>query len=382
MTKPVNLSPLKHVLEYNPNFEFKSKSQSKIVVFTSINLNYLPKALAWAKSVKQHNPQWETHILLNDAVPKTVSTWPNIDIVFPISNLDIPNFHSWVFSHNAVELCTATKPFYAKYLLDKKYEFVFYFDPDTYIYSDLNFLINEMNNCDVLITPHCAQDSVNDLEIYYNEISSLAHGIFNLGFVGFKQSPIGHNVASFWKRRLLKYCQDDHARGLFTDQKWFNLVPVYFDNVKILKHKGCNTASWNISSRRITYKNNKWLAHKNQLIFFHFSGYDKNVPREMFDIFGQFSEGIEKLILNYDKTIKYFSSTYKECQSKWIYGYYDNGKPIKKSHRQHYRDNFELQTIFLYPFYTKKEPSYYKYSSNIAHLLKEKYPQNMIKKYY
>lgn len=36
------------------------KFDRRIVAYTSINLRYLPKALAWAQSVKQHSPDWET----------------------------------------------------------------------------------------------------------------------------------------------------------------------------------------------------------------------------------------------------------------------------------------------------------------------------------
>ena len=357
---------------------------SRIVAFTSINLRYLPKALAWARSVKQNNPEWETHILLNDAVPEDAGDWPNVDVVYPICHLNIPYLHSWIFMHNVVELCTATKPFYAKYLLESGYNYVFYFDPDTYVYHDLDLLIAEMEECDVLLTPHCTRDAIDDVEIHYNEISVLAHGVFNLGFIGLKQSVTGHTVADFWRRRLLRYCRDDHVRGLFNDQKWFNLVPVFFDKVKILKHDGCNTASWNISHRPVNYENGKWFSGKDRLVFFHFSGYDRNVPRAMFDIFGKFSKHIEILIEEYDRMVAEFSSIHKEWKSEWIYARYNNGELIKDEHREYYRNRFEIQLVFPYPFYSDAENSYRDHISRIGHQGMEEYinPSAMSRNYY
>ena len=337
------------------------KFDRRIVAYTSINLRYLPKALAWAQSVKQHSPDWETHILLNDAPPDGASFWPHVDVVYPVRNLDIPSLHSWLFAHDVEELCTATKPFYAKHLLDSGYDYVFYLDPDTRVYRDLDILLSEMEGCDVLLTPHCAAEAIRDSEILHSEISTLAHGVFNLGFIGFKQSPTAHRVASFWKRRLLTHCMKDHARGLWTDQKWLNLAPIYFDGVKICRHKGCNTASWNIAHRTIGRKSGQWTAGGEPLIFFHFSGYDRNVPRTMFDIFGKFNGDLERLIAEYDDIVSDFSSSHKEWKSAWAYGYYDNGEEVPNSHRQYYRNRRENMLVFPQPFYTRGDRSWLEY---------------------
>ena len=153
----------------------------------------------------------------------------------------------------------------------------------------------------------------------------------------------------------------DHARGLWTDQKWFNLVPIYFNNVNICKRKGFNTASWNISRRTISRKNGQWLAGGERLIFFHFSGYDHNLPRSMFDIFGQFNKDLEHLIAEYDNIVNDFSSSHKEWKSAWTYGRYDNGEEIPNSHREYYRNRGEHMLVFPQPFYTRGDRSWLEY---------------------
>jgi hypothetical protein len=327
-------------------------SGGRAVAFTSINLRYLPKALAWASSVKARNPDWETHILLNDAVPEGAADWPCVDVVFPINALGVPSFLPWAFGMRVVELCTATKPFYARRLLEAGYEHVFYFDPDTYVYNDLDLLVDAFGEDDVLITPHCTEPAVSEAEIHYNEMSSLAHGVFNLGFLGLRNSPTAVAVADFWSRRLLRHCADDHGRGLFTDQKWFNLVPVFFDRVRVLRHKGCNTASWNIASRPLSRRDGILHAGDDPLIFFHFSGYDRNTPRTMFDVFGQFNETLAGLIDDYDHANEALGRKFPAWQSPWAYGAYEDGSPIPDAHREIYRSAYENELIFDQPYAT------------------------------
>ena len=41
--------------------------------------------------------------------------------------------------------------------------------------------------------------------------------------------------ANWWNNRLQLYCYDDIPRGIFTDQRWVDLAPAYFD-VYIMKN--------------------------------------------------------------------------------------------------------------------------------------------------
>src|SRR3546814_8145195 len=75
------------------------------------------------------------------------------------------------------------------------------------------------------------------------EISSLAHGSYNLGFLAVSRSANSQAFLQWWADRLFLYCYDDKSRGIFTDQKWIDLAPSFFD-VAILKHHGYDFATW------------------------------------------------------------------------------------------------------------------------------------------
>ncbi|MEM7442805.1 MAG: glycosyltransferase [Pseudomonadota bacterium] len=344
--------PIHHVLFDDKAPQLSTSPERQIAAFTSVNLGYIPKALAWARSVKEQNPDWETHILLNDALPDDCSQWPNVDFVYPIGKLGIPNFHAWSFGMRVVELCTATKAFYARRLLEHGYRHVIYFDPDTYAFSDLSAIIDEFGDDEVLVTPHCTQSSDTEEEIQYNEVSSLAHGIFNLGFLGLRQGPNARRVVDFWCRRMVRHCVDDHGRGLFTDQKWFNLVPIFFDRVKVVKDKGWNTASWNIASRPINMSENQWFAGDDPLLFFHFSGYDADVPKKMFDVFARYDNNLKRLLSEYESAHEFYARQPFANRSKWALSSFDDGTMISDAHRIIYRSNFENQSLYPEPFFT------------------------------
>jgi hypothetical protein len=357
--------------------------QGVTVAFTSINWQYLPKALVLAESLKRFHRDWQFHILLNDHVPVTGTDLPNVDAVVPISGVGIDNFHSWCFGHDVVELCTATKAFYFRALFELGCERVFYFDPDIEIFSTLDLLQDELSAASVLLTPHTSVQASRDAEILYTEMSVLAHGLYNLGFIGVNNDTIGRQVIDFWCRRMERYCYDDHGRGLFTDQKWFNLVPLYFDRVNIMRHRGCNTASWNLAGQLITRKHDRYYVGEDPLLFFHFSGYDAAVPRRMFEIFGAFNTDIAYLIDAYDSKVEQWKSR-EECHFPWVYSRFDNGAPVTKSVRRFYRNRLENRLTYPAPFLAETWPSFYKAVHAVGELkLESEYdPPGMLRRYF
>ncbi len=376
-------SRLREALDAPFTLELSTCRRSKAVAFTSINLKYLPKALVLAKSLKQYNPNCEFHILLNDALPPGAKDWPNVDVAFPVSALGIDNFHSWAFKHNVVELCTATKPFYFRKLMEAGWRKIFYFDPDIKMFGSIDGLSSRLDECDALLTPHCTEEGISEADIHYNEVSSLAHGVFNLGFFGVRGGPNGRRIVDFWCRRMLAHCIDDHARGLFTDQKWFNLLPALFDNVHILRDRAFNVASWNISTRPITKRGSQYLAGGEPLIFFHFSGYDKDVPRRMFEVFGRYNDGINEIIGDYDQEVSKFSD-FPEARLPWALEEFDNGEAIKGSDRTWFRDHYEFQMAFRKPFFSSGHASYYSWLSGggRSRIATEQPPRKYLLRYY
>lgn len=338
--------------------------EGKTVVFCSLSRLYLPKALVFAASLKKFHPDWEYHLLINDSWSHDLDhLFNDVDKFVQINRLGIGGFHSWAFSMDAEEICCASRPFYFKALLDAGYEKVFFFDPDIEVFHSLDYLSDLLDENDVLLTPHTDKPAVSDAEIFYTEMSVLAHGVFNLGFIGAKNTKNGNDVIAFWRHRLTRYSLKEHSRGLWTDQKWFNLVPVYFPGVHIVRHPGCNTASWNISHREITKEGGRFLAAGQPLLFFHFSGYDRGIPRKMYQLLRGYNACLEELFESYTSKHDASVSGAPICGPKWAFGYFDNDEPVSLAMRRFYRSTLDNRSIYREPFYAGADPSFYDYTN-------------------
>ena len=244
--------------------------------FTSITANYLPKARALAHSVKRYNQDAVFHLILCDHIPATVTIDDEpFDSIVQIQELDIPDLDGWIFKHSVVELCTAVKGrAFLKIFETTDAQKLIYFDPDIIVLHSLEELERLLDEHSAIITPHQVEPEIDHGAIMDNEICSLKHGIYNLGFLAVHRDAQGLRFLQWWCDRLLNYCYDDIPNGLFTDQRWIDLAPAFFDAVHILRDKTYNVATWNLSHRQVTSADGNLQIEGRFIKFFHFSGFD------------------------------------------------------------------------------------------------------------
>lgn len=160
------------------------------------------------------------------------------------------------------------KPLYLLYLLELGYDRVIYVDNDICFFSPADFLFEELENVSVMLTPHFYAASPGKSANWFE--ANFWVGLYNAGFVGATQN--GLPALYWWAECCLYNVKQSAWRGLFDDQKYLDLLPVVFDDVKILKHKGCNVAGWNIETCPRTLRDgypriaDRWLV-----VFVHFT---------------------------------------------------------------------------------------------------------------
>ena len=335
-----------------------------IRVFTSCTKSYLPKARVMGKSLKSFHPEWELYLLFADSLPPHFSIENEIfDKIITLDQLDIPNLKQWIFKHSIVELCTAIKGPALKYLLCLPgTEGVFYLDPDICIYNDLGNLRELLDHHDILLTPHLLHPE-KDLDLIHgNEIvTTLAHGVFNLGFLGVAPRAEGINFSGWWARRLQNFCYDSVCEGLFTDQRWCDLIPSFFDKYKIIKDTGYNVATWNIKHRPITKSSGVYYAGDVPLRFYHFTGYDGGDNYNV--LLKRFAKGYPAAFELWEDYSKAISSNghFDDNLKTWDFGTYQNNEKIEARHRLIYRTNKSIQKRFPDPFNTASTDSFLNY---------------------
>lgn len=323
--------------------------------YTSITSNYLPKARVLAASVKRHDPEARFHLLLSDVEPAgfDLASEP-FDTVLHLEDLPIDNPRAWAFRHSLVEMCTAVKGIGALEIVRRHApRKLFYFDPDIVVFGALDALGAELDRHAVLLTPHLTDPERSRQGILDNEMSALKHGIYNLGFIGVRCEGEGLRCLQWWSDRLLEFCRDDIPRGLFTDQRWADLIPAMFDGVRVLRDPEYNVATWNLSNRKATGEAPDRIAINGRpLGFYHFSGFDSGSQETMLKAYGGESPVLFELR-------KWYIA---QCEARGqqalgtlpsVYARFDDGTPVTKMQRIVYREREDLRKAFPDPYDTR-----------------------------
>lgn len=320
-------------------------------IFTSCAANYIPKARVLGESVKRFHSDVDVYLMLVDDIPPQYKPEAEpFDAVVKAADLGIPNFEQWIFGHKIVEACTAVKPFMLKHLLEKGYQQVMYFDPDIALFFPLTEMLAEFDHTSILLTPHQCKPEQTEEAIKDNEICSLKHGLFNFGYVGVQNDDEGRRYAQWWADRCYYACFEDTAGGVFTDQKWNDFVPIFFDHVKILKSPVYNVATWNYTQRDIQGTLEEGFTVDGQpLVFHHFTGYDSGAHHVMLEKYGSHMPATQRLSQWYEDSCQAFAQA-DLAAVKWKYGSYSNGETITPAHRKLYRSRKDLQEAFPQPF--------------------------------
>lgn len=245
------------------------------IYFTLCSNNYIPFAISLGKSIRQFLPDARFIVGLVDRLD------PGIDYasigefeILLCFDLGYSEFDEMLSRYNIIEFNTAVKPFFFEYLFREnfKVEQIFYLDPDLFFYQSPDLLSEEFEEYEILLTPNLLYTQKKPS---IGELASLRHGVYNLGFVGLKRGTESFRLIQWWKERLKEHCRIDKCNGIYVDQKWMDLAPLFFERIKVVKHPGWNMAWWNFSER--TLMNGPQGYSVNQLekplVFFHFSGF-------------------------------------------------------------------------------------------------------------
>lgn len=246
-------------------------------IFTIVSRNYLHYAINLMKSVSEFMPAARRVVAICDSTEGIPREELDFEII-GIEELGIPHLDRLLYQYTILELNTAIKPYVFSYLFKAhSSDKIVYFDPDIQLFSAGDELLSILDSSNIVMTPHLT-DFISD-NCHPSEISIMQSGTYNLGFLALKKSESADKLLQWWQKKLSRQCVVDIENGLFTDQKWMDLVPGVFSDSIIVRSPGWNVAYWNLMHRTIG-KNAEggFEVNGEPLFFFHYSGYDKNSP--------------------------------------------------------------------------------------------------------
>jgi hypothetical protein len=246
------------------------------------------KSLALAQSLAKY--KGILHLLVIDDYEVTKLTLAENIKLYKRSELEAESAKLIQSKYKGDKLRWALKPSFLKQLLQaNKADRVIYVDNDIYFFNDPSFLFEKLNSSSMLLSPHFfkadPQEEQNWLEVNFRL------GLYNAGFIGASKQAI--DALEWWENCCAYRMRRSYYRGLFDDQKYLDLLPILFEKVEVLKHRGCNLAGWNdeVNLERATIK------------FIHFNEF--TLKR-----FGEETSNYHWAFLEYVKVIREFHPNY------------------------------------------------------------------------
>lgn len=238
---------------------------------TIITQSHLPWALALNESLLQWDVDVELKVLVVDyeessmALPDNLRLYSLLDLCSRYDQFDMVHRR---YSLLPDEMRWTLKPIFLKYLIEEEhYTKIVYTDSDIHFYNNYDFLwdLLEDNNC--LLTPHWLSIEPNSSLTDIQRV-----GLYNAGFFACNSAAV--DILSWWAKACIYRCVSGIGE-YNVDQGYLDIIPVYFNKVKVLQHKGCNVAYWNSDYLKRSFSNGVGYVsdstQKFPIIFYHFA---------------------------------------------------------------------------------------------------------------
>ena len=316
-------------------------------IVTICSGNYFPYARILFSSLKKYHPEASLFLCLTDTLqPGIELKVPEVEVV-PAESLDILNFNDFAFRYDIMEFNRSVKPFIMQWLIEVKgFEEVVYLDPDIELFAPITPVFDAMaEGANFVLTPYITEPAESgrfpdDIGIMTAFGGERLTGIYNLGFIGVKNSFDGISFLHWWGRCLQFRCLKQQE-GLVLDRKFVDLLPAFHDRVTILRDRTLNVAYWNLNHRELTLHRDTWSIEGKPLRFFHFSGVDVSQPHRLSKhttrFNGNLPPALQEIVTHYiDRLVQFGYGV--ELAPDYGYGKFNCGIEIANIIRRCYRE--------------------------------------------
>jgi hypothetical protein len=239
-------------------------------IFTVCTFNHIARAFSLADSVQEYCPHTRFLIGIIGNIDKEIKS--KYDIV-RAGEMGIPFLDEMYRKYSPLELNSALKPYFANFIFQQfdTIDQLVFLDSDILLFSDLHPVYQQLEQNSIVLTPHSLSTVSEGTD--FDDRVFLRSGIYNAGFFGLKRDQYAFTFLTWWMAKLRDQCFFDSKRGMFAEQLWLNLVPLYFERVSVLRHPGCNVSYWNLHEREISVTDGRYYVNGSfELIFYHYSG--------------------------------------------------------------------------------------------------------------
>lgn len=235
---------------------------------TYFDQRYLVRGLTMRESLARHGSPMVLWVLcLDDASHATLERL-DLEDVRPVRLAELeaadPELREVKGNRPGVEYFFTLSPAWPRYLLQREpgIEAITYLDSDLYFFSSPGPVFREMGAASALVISHRFPKEFRYLEV---------HGIYNVGFLSFRNDAAGRALLEEWRAQCLEWCHARVEPGRFADQKYLDAWPSR-PGVHVLEHRGAGLAPWNWMQYRLALSGGELTVDGDPLVFFHFHG--------------------------------------------------------------------------------------------------------------
>ncbi|GAB3888509.1 hypothetical protein [Spirosoma agri] len=239
------------------------------MLITLCTIQQLPQAFALGDSFTNYTANDKTHsvvIGLVDDPAHLPAGFQSPYTLLPVSELLSPEQLAKLSAqYTPTEFAAACKPAFVQEAFRRFTDenIVVYADPNVQFLSTLTPIWNRLSTATLLLTPHITRSPAKTAkpgsdwpdEKFFQNI-----GLYSADFLAFRRSDETNRLLAWWRDRVEERAFVNFCNGLCTDQLWLMHVPVFFQDVVLVRDTAWNVALWNLPERQLQKKAGSWAV--------------------------------------------------------------------------------------------------------------------------
>lgn len=264
----------------SPPLRYRRWPMGRIACGTIVAKSHLALARVLATSFRRQHPSIPFYVLLADEVEGAFVPRDEPFEVLTLDDVTVPDRLGMRFWYHQQELTYAMTPHLIAHLLDQGFNQVGFMKQESLVVGSLAPILTSLSTAPITLTPHLLAPVEGDLRIE-RELNVLQSGAYNGGFVGVAESEVARRFLGWWQDRVHRHCRHDVPGGIHYEQRWLDLVPLYFPSTQLCRDPGCNVGHWNMAERHVLFDGDDVTVDGAPCSLVRFSGYDADRPEEI-----------------------------------------------------------------------------------------------------
>jgi len=236
---------------------------------TIVTPSHLYKGITTLGSLKIHNQDALLYLIVTEPVDIVLDDIVILDINHFIQINEEAKLIARVYAGRSNELRWAFKTVVIRYLLNLyQGSRVIYCDCDMCFFGNPTHLFDYVDQGGIVLTPQWGPLLPTPNLPQFRD--NFLYGLFNAGCITANEKGIP--ALEWWAKACLTGIEIDFTKGMMLDQRYLDLMYIYFPETVICRHKGYNLADWNVEIRNDYLFRNKNLNDMFEVILIHFTG--------------------------------------------------------------------------------------------------------------